>query len=282
MAEPRADLSACGRMVRKNDQDRFFCTLFAPVDKREALFALYAFNHELARVAETVSEPMLGEIRLQWWREALDGIAAGTPRRHDVVEGLFVCWEQGIARATLEAMIDARAADLQPEPPADLDVLVDYGRKSAGNLMRLACDVVDDTHDAPETLFDDAGAAIAMSGLLRSTASLCSQGRVVLPEALLDQHRLETRDVLKGEINSRLVSVVKAVAARAERHARTARKTSRKVPKSLVPALLPLSFALRDLATLKANGYNVFDPGLARQGGNRQLGVLWRAFVGRV
>ncbi len=71
MAEPKAELSACGRIVRENDPDRFFCTLFAPPAKREALFALYAFNHELARVAESVSEPMLGEIRLQWWREAL-------------------------------------------------------------------------------------------------------------------------------------------------------------------------------------------------------------------
>ena len=88
MARTRAELSVCGTAVRENDPDRFFCTLFARQEEREALFALYTFNHELARVAESVSEPMLGQIRLQWWRESLDGIEAGTPRRHDTVDAL--------------------------------------------------------------------------------------------------------------------------------------------------------------------------------------------------
>ena len=74
--------------VRAADPDRYFSALFAPAPLRPLLFALYAFNHEVARVAETVREPMLGAIRLEWWRETVEGAAKGTPRNHDVARGL--------------------------------------------------------------------------------------------------------------------------------------------------------------------------------------------------
>ena len=82
---PREPLPACAELVRRDDPDRYFCDLMAPPTCRERLLALHAFELELARIPDRVSEPMLGAIRLQWWRESLDGIAAGTPRRHEVV-----------------------------------------------------------------------------------------------------------------------------------------------------------------------------------------------------
>src|SRR5271156_3271915 len=78
-------LSPVGALVRRHDRDRFQTALFAPAARREALFALYAFNYEIARVRESVREPMLGQIRLQWWREAIDAAYAGAAsRRHEV------------------------------------------------------------------------------------------------------------------------------------------------------------------------------------------------------
>ena len=67
-----AGLSPLGELVRRHDRDRYQTALFAPADRREALFALYAFNYEIARVRESVTQPMLGQIRLQWWREVID------------------------------------------------------------------------------------------------------------------------------------------------------------------------------------------------------------------
>src|SRR6476661_6084406 len=78
-------LSPVAALVRHHDRDRFQTVLFAPAARREALFALYAFNYEIARVRESVTEPMLGQIRLQWWREAVDAGYAGTLPRHHVV-----------------------------------------------------------------------------------------------------------------------------------------------------------------------------------------------------
>ena len=80
----RDQLSFCAEQLRSHDHDRFLTCLFAPSGAREDLFALYAFNLEIAKVAEVVSEPMAGQIRIQWWREALDGLYAGAPRKHQV------------------------------------------------------------------------------------------------------------------------------------------------------------------------------------------------------
>ncbi|HEX4270168.1 MAG TPA: squalene/phytoene synthase family protein, partial [Rhizomicrobium sp.] len=74
--------------VRTADPDRYFSALFAPANLRPFLFALYAFNAEVARVAESVREPMLGAIRLEWWRETAEGASRASPRNHDVARGL--------------------------------------------------------------------------------------------------------------------------------------------------------------------------------------------------
>src|SRR5215468_633023 len=106
--------------VRAADPDRYFATLFAPAPKRPLLLALYAFNAEVARIAETVREPMLGAIRLEWWRETAEGAAKGTVRNHDVVRGLEVLFsESPVALAELEALIAARAYDSSAERFAD-------------------------------------------------------------------------------------------------------------------------------------------------------------------
>src|ERR1700753_1946922 len=94
--------------VRAADPDRYFATLFAPAPQRPFLFALYAFNAEVARVAESVREPMLGAIRLEWWRETAEGAARGTPRNHDVAQGLASLFaERGVALQPFEDLVAA-------------------------------------------------------------------------------------------------------------------------------------------------------------------------------
>src|SRR3546814_7792176 len=117
-------LSSCGALVDRHDRDLSLASLFAPEAQREHLFALYAFNHEVAKTAEVVSEPMIGRIRLQWWRECLDGIYDGAARQHEVVQPLAeAIAARQLPRALLEAIIDARELDLDAEPPASLEAL---------------------------------------------------------------------------------------------------------------------------------------------------------------
>ena len=133
-------LSPCGEIVRKGDPVRFRTALFAPPSRREGLFALYAFNLEIAKVAPMVSEPMIGEIRLQWWRDSLDmAFGDGPVRRHEVVAPLaVVIREAGLPRAPFDALIDARACDLDPAFPASPEALTAYLRETAGSLAALA------------------------------------------------------------------------------------------------------------------------------------------------
>src|SRR5271166_3552687 len=122
--------AAIAALVRRHDPDRFLTALFAPPEKRDALLTLYAFNHELARARESVSLPMLALIRLQWWREVVDG----ADRRHEVAGPLGRALAAGVFdRATLHAMLDAREieADDAVETRA---AFLDYLRAGAGGV----------------------------------------------------------------------------------------------------------------------------------------------------
>ena len=165
MSDP---FDACAAAVRKYDPDRYFSALFAPADKRPFLFALYALNHELAHVGESVREPMIGEIRLQWWREALDGARAGNPRNHDVVRALAATLAKvALPEGLVDAMIDARQFDLMSGTFGDDGKRDAYVDATSGNLMRLAARILGagNRHD---DLAREAGLAYGLAGLLRN------------------------------------------------------------------------------------------------------------------
>ena len=120
-------MNALDELVRRADPDRYFSALFAPADKRPLLLALYAFNVEIARVRELVSEPVIGQIRLQWWRDAIAEFAEGKVRSHPVAEALARALQaRPIQAAHFERLLVAREFDLLDTPPADLAALEEY------------------------------------------------------------------------------------------------------------------------------------------------------------
>lgn len=177
-AMPRAhDLPRVAEIVRRHDPDRFFSTLFAPQPGRETLWTLYAFNHELARAREAVREPFAALIRLQWWREVVEGAR----RRHEVAEPLAAALAEGrLAADDLVGMIDAREAET--EPMETLEAFAAYLRGSAGGVMVAAGRALGEAE--PERL-RRAGAAYGAAGVLRSVPALSRQGRCMLPEDVL-------------------------------------------------------------------------------------------------
>lgn len=133
----------CRDMVKEGDVDHYLCSLFAAPDKRARLFALYAFNQELARTAHRVSEPMLGEIRLEWWRETLDGFAREEVRRHHVAESLYaVQREHSLSAGDLRRLIDVRRLDIGGDALPSVDRAVHYAEEGAGTLAALACAIL--------------------------------------------------------------------------------------------------------------------------------------------
>ena len=81
--------SYCAELVRNADRDRFAATLFASAQHRNALYALYAFDSEVGRVRDIAREAMPGEIRLQWWREVLQGQRSGEAKASPVAAAIL-------------------------------------------------------------------------------------------------------------------------------------------------------------------------------------------------
>jgi NADH dehydrogenase [ubiquinone] 1 alpha subcomplex assembly factor 6 len=260
-----ARLSPVAALVRRHDRDRFQTVLFAPAARREALFALYAFNYEIARVRESVTQPMLGQIRLQWWREAIATAFEGGPvRRHMVVEPLTaVIRELAPTRAHFDRLIDAREGDLEAEPPETLAGLEDYAEATSARLLYLALEILG-VHDpaAGEAAFH-VGIAYALAGLLHTMPLQARAGRQIIPADIAARTGLIAEDfrALRGTAGLRAATA--ELAATASRHLGVARDRRDKIPRSALPALLPAVVARRALARLKRAGYDPFDTSLA-------------------
>jgi phytoene synthase len=181
---PEEALVACEAAVRQSDPDRYFASFFAPADKRALLYVLYAFNHELARAVEVAREPMMVEIRLQWWREAVDEAREDRPRMHPVAMGLGNLLGQGISPGALEALIDARGEEIPSAPFANLAALEAHADATSGVLMRIAATLLN-PRTAIDQLAREAGIAYGLTGILRSIPFHAARGKSFLPADLL-------------------------------------------------------------------------------------------------
>lgn len=284
MPADRTDLSYCAEAVRRDDPDRFLTALHAPPDRRDALFALYAFNIEVAKVRESVSEPMLGQIRLQWWREAVEEAYGGGPvRHHAVAEPLAdVIRDRSLSRGPIERMIDARAFDLDDDPPETLAALLDYAEATSSGLMRLAAEALGVSGDAAtEEAAGHAGVAWALVGLIRAMPHHLRQGRVYLPRDIEAEFSVDRRAMRALNPAAGLPEAVERLADVARERLAAARALQRDVPAAARPALLPATLADGYLARLRRARYDVFDPRLAARPGLMAARLAVRAMRGR-
>jgi phytoene synthase len=230
---------AIAALVRRHDADRFLTALFAPSERRDALLTLYAFNHELARAREVASEPALALIRLQWWREVVEG----ETKRHEVASPLSEAIAAGaLVPAHLLPLIEAREA----EAYADFETLADWRAwllAGAGGLAVAAAAAL----GAPDPdALRPFGAAYGVAGLARATGVLAAQGTCLLPRELLAMHDLSPEAFIDdpGSVPAR--AVLDDVVREGRTLLAAARKTP--VPREAVAASLPAVLARRDLA----------------------------------
>jgi len=273
--------SSLAALVRQHDRDRFTTAMFAPEQSRESLFALYAFNYELARVHESVREPMMGRVRLQWWRDTLAEIAAGQPpRRHEVAEPLArAIRDHHLSQSTLVRMIDAREQDLLPDPPTTFTQLEDYVEATGGGLNYLALQTlaVRDGKGAASTAAHHVGVGYALAGILRATAFNARFGRSLMPMELDPG-----RHALGGKATPALREAAAAIAEAAHARFAKARALSDEVPESAMPVLLPVLVAERWLAQIEGVDYDLFAPRILRPDPWRGLRLFLAARRGRI
>lgn len=282
MSEPK-DLDAAGALVRRYDHDRYLSALFAPAAERAGLFALYAFNVEIAKTREVVREPVLGSIRLQWWREALEEIYAGAAvRRHEVVEALAAAIRRhGLPSEPFRRLIEAREQDLAPEPPADLGALCAYAEATSSTLVQLALAVVGGGGAPAEAAARDVGVAYGLAGLLRAIPFHARAKRLYLPRAVLEEFQVNQQELFELRPSKSLSAAVRLLAELAERRLVAARAEGSRVPRRALPALLPATIADLYLRRLRRLDYEVFDPTLAQPAPQAAWRMGWLALRGR-
>jgi phytoene synthase len=277
-AEEGADY--CLDQVRRFDRDRYLMALFAPRDHRGDLLALYAFNVEVARIRELIREPMMGRVRVQWWRDAIAEIYAGRERRHQVVQVLAAAVRRrGLTRDHFDRLLDAREQDMSADAPADLPALVAYAEATAGSLGLLAVEILGAPGMPPRASPDAAAAAgawtaHALAGLLRAVPYHARRHRIYLPLSLLAEHGVAPLDLLDLRPGPGLPAVARAVATATERSLEEVRRVPRP-PRLLASAFLPATLARADLAQLRRADYDLFDPRLTRPAPGRIWRLLW-------
>lgn len=244
------ELTACGRIVREHDPDRFLLSLFAPPDRRAGLWALFAFNHEIAKTREVVSDSTLGLIRLQWWRDEIGRIYAeqGVPE-HEVLQELAEAIKlYGLPQEPFDTLAYAREFDLENVCPGNLEGLLNYCDFTSTPLYKLAVQIAGGEPEM-EPVYPVA-VNYALAGLLRSVGPLAAQERCYLPEDLMERHGIKKSALYRGHDVHNLPALLAEVAG-----ARTPGVRSGNAFLASVSKLSELYFNY-----LKGHKYNAFSP----------------------
>ena len=274
-------LLSIGELVRKQDPERYLCCLFAPENRRQDLFTLLAFNHELVNSVARASEEMVGLIRLQWWRDVLAGFASGRVPEQEIAAALAgVVLRHGISVNRLEGLIDAREQDLDDTGPKTQDDLVAYCQGTSAGLSDLMLDVLGVDHEVSRAAARDAAIGFALSGLLRSSAHLAAGGRAMVPDEVLDRAGLSASDWRRGK-GAPVRAAAGEVAAMARTHIANARARSGEIDRASLPVLLQATLASWHLDRLEAKGNDPFHPVLANRLALAPLRLALTAYRGR-
>jgi 15-cis-phytoene synthase len=254
--EARERAAAVRAIARDGDPDRYASALFAPRVSRDHLFALYAFNVELARIGEQVSEPQLGEIRRQWWRDAVDRAYRGETTGHPVVDALgHAVQECDLSRSSLADLIDARRFDVSVKTMPDTPALDDYLAKTSAALFKLAAETtggswVEEPHSM-EPAIRAAGIAYGLTGLMRALPVHVARGRVDVPADALLRHGTSPGQVLAGETSRGLTELLADLRGTARDALRSATQCVAALPPGARTAFLPLALVNPYLSSLQ-------------------------------
>ncbi len=252
--------------------------MMAPPPRRWAVIALYAFNLELARIPDLVSEPLLGRMRLQWWRDIVE---SGRAEGGNAALLLAAVEAFDLDKTDLARMIDARESDLGDDgPPADMSSLVNYATDSGGALGALVHAVLSTgTGDAAgRQAARHAGTAYTLTGIARATPFDAAKGRNRLPADLLPATMpLEQR----GTDSSELRAAVRAVTDAATAEIGAARGLVAKTGRERLAAFTPATLAESYIATLRRCSFDPYDPRVGYRGAGTALKLAFYRFLGR-
>jgi 15-cis-phytoene synthase len=269
----------CEQVVRETDKDRFLACLFAPTNRRGALFALYAFNSEVARVREVIREPMAGEIRLQWWRDALERPGSGEAQANPIAAALLDSVIRfRLPAQSLIALIEAREFDLYRDPMPTLATLEAYAEKTSSTLIDLAATILGTGGVDLSSAVRHGGLAYAITGLLRAFPLHAARGQLYVPLEILERHGAKPEDVFAGRAGPGISAALAEMRRIARSHYDAYAQAARTIPPAPAPAFLPLALVPLYLKRLERSAQRPFQIVEVPQW--RRQWVLWRGWGG--
>jgi phytoene synthase len=262
--------------VRHADHDRYLCALYAPQDKRDALYALYAFNAEIASVRDRIREALPGEVRLQWWRDTLAapaGEETGQPTA-DALKATIARY--GLPQSAFENYLEARIFDLYNDPMPSRTDLEGYCGETASALIQLASMILDPA-EAPRfaELAGRAGCAQAIVGLLLLLPFHRARGQCYIPADVLKAVGSSPQEFLAGDGGQGTLHAIDAMVALAREHLAAFEKGAVALPASLRPAFLPLALSGAFLEKMSGNRHALLKGGLKLSLARRHW-LFWR------
>lgn len=261
-------------LLREGDRERYLTVLYSPESRRPALAALFAFNLETSRISEIVSEPMPGEIRLQWWRDAISGERAAEAMQHPVGAALRRAMERyGLPQSGLMNLLEARIFDLYNDPMPDQTSLEGYLGETVSVLFQFSAQILKDGDDpGASDAAGHAGVAFGVTGILRRTIFHRRRRQVLVPAEVLAAAGTDAETWLNGDDAEASGRVVAIMTALARDHLTRAEAALVELDPLIKPAFLPLAVVKPTLAKIERR------PGSMSAGtaGLSPLMVQWR------
>jgi phytoene synthase len=279
--EGREAAEFCAGLVRTHDFARYAATLFVPADQRRALLAVYAFNVEISRVREQVSQPLPGEIRLQWWTDMLAGAEHGGVEGNPVAAELNLAirsWRLPVER--LSRLIDEHQFDLYNDPMPTMAALEGYINDTWSALFSLGAGIAGWQSPEIEHLARHAGLAQGMAQVMAALPLDASRRQLFLPLQLLESHGSSMEEVFAGKQTPRLRAALDQLIREAGGHLTAALELLEGVPREVRPVFLPLALVGRDLTRMSRADSDPFVPQVTSR--LRTLWTLWRASRSRL
>jgi 15-cis-phytoene synthase len=274
----QTDYAYCEELLRRDDRDCWLASLFVPKERRRHIHALYAFRLEIARVREIVSEALLGEIRFQWWRDALDGKNEGDAKANPVAAALLdTIARHRLPKAPLLELIDARMRELYGDPIQSIEALEAYTKATSATLFRLAVLILDGK-EAPTSLDAalHAGIAYGVIGLIRALPWRRARGQVFVPAAILQAQGASRDDFVAGHVSEGVLAALTEMRAITRAHLEIFYAKLPDLLDKCRPAFLPVCLCEPYLRQMEQPGYDPFKTLIELPQWKRQW-ILWRA-----
>ena len=266
----------CADLVRSHDFARYAATLFVPAIERRALLAVYAFNVEISRVREQVSQPLPGEMRMQWWTDLLDGAGHGGVEGNPVAAELLTAIRDfRLPVEPLSRLIDEHQFDLYNDPMPSMAALEGYVTDTSSALFTLAARIAARPSEAIDHLARHAGLAQGLVQVISALPLDAARRQLFVPLQLLESHGSGAEEVYSGKQTPKVRAAIDQLVGEAQGHLTTAFDLLADVPPEVRPVFLPLAMVEHDLQRMSRADNDPFMPHTTSRFWT--LWTLWRA-----